>query len=52
VTAPEPRGIFLMVDGRVPAGAGVSSSSALTVSSLLAVARANGIDAHMTRAGA
>ena len=45
-----PLGICMMVDGRVPPGAGVSSSSALTVASLLAVARANGIDAHMTRA--
>ena len=48
--APTPRGLMLMIDGRVPAGAGVSSSSALTVSSLLAVAHANGIDARMTRA--
>jgi galactokinase len=34
----------------VPAGAGVSSSSALVVASLLAVARANGLTAAMTRA--
>ena len=30
-----PKGLYLMVDGRVPAGAGVSSSSALTVRSLV-----------------
>ena len=35
---------------QVPPGAGVSSSSALTVASLLAVARAHGLDAKMTRA--
>ena len=45
-----PVGVSLLVDGRVPPGAGVSSSSALTVASLLAIARANGIDAAMTRA--
>jgi hypothetical protein len=50
ISAPEPTGLAMMIDGRVPAGAGVSSSSALVVSSLLAVARANGIDQHMTRA--
>lgn len=50
VSVPEPSGIAMMIDGRVPAGAGVSSSSALVVSSLLAVARANGIDKHMSRA--
>ena len=32
IAAPEPLGLMLMVDGRVPPGAGVSSSSALTVS--------------------
>jgi len=45
-----PASLCLMVDGRVPAGAGVSSSSALTVASLLAVTRAYGWDAKMTRA--
>ena len=37
-------GIQLVVDGKVPAAAGVSSSSALVVASTLAVAVANGIN--------
>jgi N-acetylgalactosamine kinase len=47
--APEGRrapsvGVRLVVDGRVPAAAGVSSSSALVVAATLAVSRANGIN--------
>ncbi len=45
-----PKGLRLMVDGSVPPGAGVSSSSALVVASLLATAQGNGFAEKMTRA--
>jgi N-acetylgalactosamine kinase len=45
-----PLGLCLLVDGRVPTGAGVSSSSALVVASLLATAKALGLSERMTRA--
>ena len=38
------QGIVMVVDGKVPAAAGVSSSSALVVASTLAVATANNIN--------
>ena len=43
------RGIALVVDGKVPAAAGVSSSSALVVAATLAVSRANGIHVRTPR---
>ena len=46
----EPKPLLFMIDGQVPAGAGVSSSSALVVASLLATARALGFSEKMTRA--
>jgi N-acetylgalactosamine kinase len=46
----EPKPLLFMIDGQVPPGAGVSSSSALVVASLLATARAFGFSEKMTRA--
>jgi galactokinase len=41
------KGVVMVVDGKVPPAAGVSSSSALVVASTLAVAVANGVSVRL-----